>query len=237
MKSSDSRTFRLSPRTKMADAISHFNILLTVLPRLGIPLGFGERSIEDLCTEHSVSVPLFMLICNVYAYDEYHPSREELEQCRTNDLVEYLLSSHKDYIDNKMPHIEKHFQVLLTGMEEKHRLLISNFYKKLKNEIMEHFSYEENMVFPYLRQFSKDTPQKTVCNNEEFYRQHDDIEDALKDLTTLMLKYIPSETATVERVDMLLDMYSLASDIKKHAMLENRILVPFIQLLKSRKND
>ena len=53
---------QLSPKMKMADAINQYHSLLTVLPRLGIPLGFGEKSIEQLCSEHHVSLPLFTLI-------------------------------------------------------------------------------------------------------------------------------------------------------------------------------
>ena len=49
---------QLSPKMKMADAINQYHSLLTVLPRLGIPLGFGEKSIEQLCSEHHVSLPL-----------------------------------------------------------------------------------------------------------------------------------------------------------------------------------
>ena len=40
---------QLSPKMKMADAINQHHSLLTVLPRLGIPLGFGEKSVEQLC--------------------------------------------------------------------------------------------------------------------------------------------------------------------------------------------
>ena len=53
---------QLSPKMKMADAINQYHSLLTVLPRLGIPLGFGEKSIEQLCAEHHVSQTLFTLI-------------------------------------------------------------------------------------------------------------------------------------------------------------------------------
>ena len=41
----------------------------------------------------------------------------------------------------------------------------------------------------------------------------------------------------MERVDMLLDVYALSNDIARHAMMENRILVPYIQLLESKRHD
>jgi hypothetical protein len=36
---------------------------------------------------------------------------------------------------------------------------------------------------------------------------------------------------------MLLDMYALSNDIGKHAMMEDRILLPYIQYLESQSHD
>lgn len=239
MDSKNNNLSRFSPKMKMADAIAHHNSLLTVLPRLGIPLGFGEKTIEKLCNEFQVSQPLFMLISSVYIQDDYYPSNEELQQCEVSDIVQYLLSSHKDYIDNKLPHIEHHLDAFLDNVLEKYRIIIANFYSDFKKEIINHFKYEEEVVFPYLKQITLKVEKNSGkrYGKTTFTKQHDDIEDTLKDLTNLLLKYIPADVASTERIDMLLDMYSLASDIEKHALLEDRILIPYIKLLESKEND
>ena len=36
---------------------------------------------------------------------------------------------------------------------------------------------------------------------------------------------------------MLLDMYALSNDIAKHSMMEDRILLPYIQLLESKRHE
>ena len=229
----------LSPKMKMADAINQYHSLLTVLPRLGMPLGFGEKSVEQLCAEHHVSLPLFTLISRVYIQTDYFPSIEELRQCPMQDLLQYLFQSHKDYLENKFPHIEQHLSKLLEPMDKKYSVLIANFYAKFKEELVKHFQYEEEVIFPYMRQFMSEN----VSLNEDsrhsnaFREQHDDIEDTLNDLTNLLLKYIPSDISSTERVDMLLDMYSLSSDIERHAMMEDRILLPYIQYLESQSHD
>lgn len=229
----------LSPKMKMADAINQYHSLLTVLPRLGIPLGFREKSIEQLCSEHHVSLPLFTLISRVYIQTDYFPSIEELRQCPMQDLLQYLFQSHKDYLENKFPHIEQHLSKLLEPMDKKYSVLIANFYAKFKEELVKHFQYEEEVIFPYMRQFMSEN----VSLNEDsrhsnaFREQHDDIEDTLNDLTNLLLKYIPSDISSTEQVDMLLDMYSLSSDIERHAMMEDRILLPYIQYLESQSHD
>ena len=230
---------RLSPKMKMADAINQYHSLLTVLPRLGIPLGFGEKSIEQLCSEHRVSEALFMLISRVYCLDDYYPTANELQQCPMSDILKYLVSSHKDYLENKLPHIEQHLNTLLEPMDKKYSSLISNFYAEFRKEMEKHFQYEEEVIFPYLRQIlsEQEAAESATYQKNTFHQQHNDIEDTLDDLSNLLLKYIPAEISPVERVDMLLDVYALSNDIAKHAMMENRILVPYIQLLESKRHD
>lgn len=232
-------TSQLSPKMKMADAINHYHSLLTVLPRLGIPLGFGEKSVEQLCDEHRVSLPLFSLIAHAYTEEAYYPSIDELRKCRMTDIIQYLVSSHKDYLENKLPHIEHHLNALLEPMDRKYSTLISNFYAEFRKEVEKHFDYEERVIFPYLRQFLSETDSAdgTTYHKSAFRQQHDDIEDTLNDLTNLLLKYIPSDISSNERVDMLLDMYALSADIGKHAMMEDRILLPYIQFLESQSHD
>ncbi len=229
----------LSPKMKMADAINQYHSLLTVLPRLGIPLGFGEKSVEQLCAEHHVSLPLFTLISRVYIQSDYFPSIEELRLCPMQDLLQYLFQSHKDYLENKFPHIEQHLSKLLEPMVKKYSTLIANFYAKFKEELVKHFRYEEEVLFPYMQQFMTESVNvdDDPRPSNAFREQHDDIEDTLGDLTNLLLKYIPSDISSTERVDMLLDMYSLSSDIERHAMLEDRILLPYIQYLESQCHD
>jgi len=230
---------QLSPKMKMADAINQYHSLLTVLLRLGIPLGFGEKSIGQLCTEHRVSEPLFLLISRVYCQDDFFPTANELQQCPMTDILQYLVSSHKDYLENKLPHIEHHLNILLEPMDKKYSSLISNFYAEFRKEMEKHFQYEEEVIFPYLRQIlsEQEATESATYQKNTFHQQHDDIEDTLNDLSNLLLKYIPAEVSPAERVDMLLDMYALSNDIAKHAMMENRILVPYIQLLESKRHD
>ena len=229
----------LSPKMKMADAINQYHSLLTVLPRLGIPLGFGEKSIGQLCAEHRVSETLFMLISRVYCQDDYYPSANELQQCRMTDILQYLVHSHKDYLENKLPHIEHHLNTLLEPMDRKYSTLITNFYAEFRKEVEKHFRYEEEVIFPYLRQFisEAEATESASYQKNTFHQQHDDIEDTLNDLSNLLLKYIPAEISPVERVDMLLDVYALSNDITKHAMMEDRILLPYIQLLESKRHE
>ncbi len=54
-----------TPSHKMSDlATPHFRILL-VLNRFGIGLGFGEKTIAEVCNENNVDVETFLAVANI----------------------------------------------------------------------------------------------------------------------------------------------------------------------------
>ena len=47
----------------MSDLIQANYRLLRVLPRFGIHLGFGDKSVAEVCRAQGVSMELFLLFC------------------------------------------------------------------------------------------------------------------------------------------------------------------------------
>ena len=56
-----------SKRTKVAELIADDNDLLSILQRLGIRLGFGETTVDEMCRRYNLSTELFLIICNIPA--------------------------------------------------------------------------------------------------------------------------------------------------------------------------
>ena len=50
---------------KMADLLGADYRLLTVIYRLGIKMGFGEKTVEETCRESGVNCDTFLLIARV----------------------------------------------------------------------------------------------------------------------------------------------------------------------------
>lgn len=233
---SDSFTL-VSATMKMADVLSHHNNILNLLPRLGIPLGFGESTVKQVCADNKVSLPLFLLICNVYIQDEYLPDIEELRQCPMEEIVNYLKASHEDYLEYSFPHIEDHLADVVRDWSEKYRISITIFFSEYKKEVVSHFQFEEDEVFPYVHSLIQHNLTKKGFNKLGlFEKQHGNIEDKLRDFTSLLIKYIPADVSQRERIDMLIDIYSLSEDIEKHATIEEKILIPYIKALMNDEN-
>lgn len=56
-----------SPGMKLADLVESNYELLVVLARMGIPLGFGEASVGEVCRQRGISAELFLMICRIYS--------------------------------------------------------------------------------------------------------------------------------------------------------------------------
>ena len=52
--------------TRMADVIEADYRILPLLYRMGIELGFGDKSINEVCSQSGINPNSFLLICNTY---------------------------------------------------------------------------------------------------------------------------------------------------------------------------
>ena len=60
---------------KLADIITANYSLVLMLPRFNIPLGFGEKSVKEICEKNAISARFFLLVCNVYTFDHYQTDK------------------------------------------------------------------------------------------------------------------------------------------------------------------
>ena len=102
-----------SKDAKLAELLTEDRRLLQMLPRFGLALGFGERSVEQVCQTNHVNTDLFLMICEIYSDSGFKPEKEELRQIDLGDLLSYLKTSHRYYLDERFPHIEEHLQHII----------------------------------------------------------------------------------------------------------------------------
>lgn len=218
--------------TKLAEAITLHPSLIQLLPRFNISLGFGNKSIGCICSESDVPVNLFLVVCNIYAFESFRPSIEDIIATDSMQLISYLKESHTHYFEKRIPHIEKHLTRITEQINPKHGAILMKFFLQYKKEMREHFDYEECVIFPLLNDLSKNKTKENDISG--FKETHTNIEDTLDDLIQIVFKYLPGDIEHDNIIGMAFDILQLADDIKKHAMIEEEILVPFINYLAGR---
>ena len=221
-----------SETTKMADLVLGNSKLLLMFPRFGMDLGFGDHSIAEVCAMNNVSAPFFLMICNVYCNDDYTPSPDDIASVDPKALINYLLESHKYYLNERLPHIEEHLNHIIKACIPKYGNMLHRFFEEYKNEVVDHFVYEEKNVFPYLQQLVNQNV-KTDYKISVFHENHTNIEDKLSDLMNILVKYLPADVFPKERIEIALDINELSADLMSHALIEERILIPFVESLEA----
>jgi regulator of cell morphogenesis and NO signaling len=202
--------------------------LLYVLPCFDVGLGIGESTVEQVCRRKGLSTELFLLVCNVYTFDGYIPDTDALTQVPLDDLMNYLHNSHKEYLEKRMPKIVGQIAGLVDNSHVSHGQMLIGFCEKYRQEVVAHFNYEEQTVFPYIRALL-DGKRPERYKIREYERNHSDLDAALSDLKNIIIRYLPDE-CTIERCrDALIDLFLFEADLAKHTLLEERILVSLVE--------
>ena len=221
-----------SENTKMAEVVISNPKLLLTLSRFGIELGFGDHSVKEVCDKAKVSPSFFLLICNLYSNSDFIPSQDDIRSVDAYTILSYLSESHKYYLEERLPHIELHLRRIVEDCPAKFCNTINRFFNEYKDEVESHFKYEEDVVFPYIKSLCN----KTLSPNfsiSEFKSNHSNIEDKLNDLMNILIKYLPANVFPKERIEISLDIMEVTSDLRSHTLVEERILVPFVEMMEA----
>lgn len=216
-----------SATMKLADLIDLNCNLLNVLSRLGIGLGFGENTISEVCARQGINLNSFLLICNVYTYDDYVPSADLLSGADPVTIVDYLHNSHAFYVDKEFVALEKSLNAMVQPCDERQKKIVAKFFTDYKAQVANHFAYEERVVFPYVRSL-KDSKGERAYSIEQFEENHSNIDETLHDLKNIVMKYLPETCDTVLRNEVLYSIYRLDEDLDKHTLIEDTVLIPLV---------
>lgn len=217
---------------KIADLLANDSSLLSILQRLGIKLGFGEARISDLCARYGISEELFLMICNIYSFHEYQPHIDILDKNDIKSITTYLRASHRYYTTVCFPAIHEGIHTLVKELDGVSQKLIDKFYDDYDNEIINHFRYEEEVVFPYIEKLMENNrPDDTQYRIGQFEENHSNINEKLNDLKNIIAKYLDEKYSSPQRFELLNDIYSVENDLRKHSLIENKLLIPLVEKL------
>lgn len=231
--STDKERIVFSETMKLADLIEVNYQLINVLSRMGIGLGFGELSISEVCRRQRIDASSFLLICDVYTYDDFLPSKEMLASADPATIVDYLHNSHSFYVIKEFSSLEKNIRAMIEHCDDKQKKIVEKFFMGYKRQVENHFAYEETVVFPYVRALIKGERQESY-SIEQFEENHSNIDETLNDLKNIVMKYLPETCDTVLRNEVLYRLFRLEDDLAKHTIIEDTVLIPVVNKLEEK---
>ncbi|MDL2297185.1 hemerythrin domain-containing protein, partial [Bacteroidales bacterium OttesenSCG-928-E04] len=149
MKKIKNKDIRFALSMKMADIIDANYKLLLLFQRFDLELGFGEQTVQRTCEENKISPDLFLLVCNVYAFNDYTPQEGEIEKVNVQQFIDYLKRSHIYYKSNRLQDISDRLDAIAKEVDPVHGAILTQFFRQYKEEVLNHFDYEDEVVFPY----------------------------------------------------------------------------------------
>jgi regulator of cell morphogenesis and NO signaling len=227
---------------KLADVIHHDHNLVPVINRFGIRLGFGDKTIAEICAEKQVNIGFFITIINAFHDSQYFP-KQHLQSFPASMLVDYLRKTHQYYIEDKIPEIEALIRKMTANAKsnEQPYLLAQNFFAEYKNELITHIEREEKRVYPYAIALEEAVKTGLVSDAllqqlnsysiTEYEAEHENIEEKLFDLKNIIIKYLPALSDDQLSFHILDDLFMFEKDLNEHARIENMILIPKVEAM------
>ena len=207
--------------------------MLLVMSRFGISLGFGDMLIGEVCQKNGVDTNTFIAVVNRLVNEEDCQQSIDVSNISISSLIMYLRTSHKYFIDFRLPLIRQKLINALGSTNNDINLVIIKYYDEYVKEVYKHMMYEEKKVFTYVEELMNDTLSNGY-NITIFCKRHDNVESKLSELKDIIIKYYPGSSSN-ELNSVLFDIFSCAKDLSSHNDIENSLFIPAIQTLEQNK--
>ena len=219
---------------KMIDLISDNYTMLQGLGAFGIRLGFGDKTVEEVCGEQGVDCYTFLTVVN-FIINGFAP-KETDERISVRTILGYLQASHRFFLDFQLPTIRTNLQSTL-GEGDSLSTLIIRLYDEYAHDIQRHMKYEEKTLFPYVEALLQGE-QKNNYNVEIFSKHHSDTTGKFQELKNIIIKYLPHDGLVNNKLTAILyDIYNNEQWLCNHSNVEDCIFVPAIRLLEKKIKD
>ncbi len=219
---------------KMIDLISDNYSMLQGLSAFGIRLGFGDKTVSEVCREQDVDCYTFLTVVN-FLINGYTP-KETDDKISVKTLLAYLQASHRYFLDFQLPSIRVKLE---KSLNEGNGLapLILRLYDEYAHDIQLHMKYEEKTLFPYVEALLRGEPTSSY-NVDIFSKHHSDTTGKFQELKNIIIKYLPHNgLANNQLTATLYDIYNNEDWLLNHSNVEEVLFVPAIRFLEQKVKE
>lgn len=210
----------------MFDLISGNYSMMLIMNRFGIKLGFGEKSIGDVCKQNKVDACTFLTVVNFMLDVQTTPVEGVSKSLSMESLITYLHNAHDYFLNFRLPHLRRKLVGAITDCPADVAFIITKFFDEYADEVNKHMMYEEKTVFPYVRNLLKGK-KDAKYSIAIFNKRHDQIELKIIELKNLLLKYYPGEGGHLLN-SVLFDIFATEQDLYTHNLIEDNLFTPAI---------
>lgn len=216
---------------KMISLIRDNYNVLQGLGAFGISLGFGDKTVSEVCEQQSVDTHTFLAVVN-FIINGCSPKADD-GSLSVPTLMQYLRASHVYYLDFQLPFIRKELEEALDPHDNMTRLIL-RIYDEYAHSIQLHMKYEEKTVFPYVDGLIRGVKSNDY-DAETFSKHHGDSTSKLLELKNVIIKYLPADGLSNNKLTATLyDIYNNEEWLQIHSNVEDEIFIPAVKQLEKK---
>ncbi len=212
---------------KMRDLVRDNAMLLPALSRFNIAFGFGDATVEEVCSNNGVDLNTFVNVCNLlsgYIYDENSISLPA--------LMDYLKRAHTSFLEIELPKIRRNLVEATCGQQvDEVAVILIRFFDDYVEEVRKHMEYENNVIFAYVDNLLKGSVPEDF-NISDYSESHSDTVEKLNELKEIFIRQY-SRRDNMRLSGTLFDIIVCGRDMMSHFEVESRLLIPCVRKLEN----
>ena len=221
---------KYKPTDKMSDLICDNYNSLQVLSRFELPLGFGDQTVQEVCDSFHVDWNTFLAVVN-FISEENNRVADDFEGLSVVSLMNYLKQAHHYFLEFQLPSIRSKLnEAIQPAAGDKVAVLIMKYFDSYTEEVRKHMDYEDKHVFRYVEKLLTGE-RSNGFHITQYARRHDQVEQKLKELKNIIIKYYPANVNNNLLNSVLFDIFCCEDDLISHCEIEDYLFVPIVRRL------
>lgn len=220
---------------KLSFVIQNDYRLLQVMGRFGMTIGFGEKTILDVCQQCNVDVNAFLAVMNYVKNNTIDSIGSISSKEGVASLLKYLKNSHRYFLDYQFPSMRRS---LIDSIEMQNEIafLVLKYYDIYVEEVRLHMANEDDTTFAWVEQMLNDdsTPSGS---GQLLSKHHDSIEKKLSELKKLFLQYYPQKDNNNELNSVVIELYRTEEELRSHCLIEDNLFTPAVRKLENKQKQ
>ncbi len=217
----------------MISIISDDYSVLQMLGAFGIGMGFGDKTVGEVCRRQQVDTFTFLSVVN-YTINGYL-DRDAIGRLSLHTLYHYIRASHTYFTAVEVPHLRATLVEAL-GCEDSAgsagdelAQLVLRLYDNFADSLRCAINDFQKMVFPLVEALlSGDVPSRKYNKMALSGCKHGDL--GLRELKNIVIRYMPTDAGSSRRLmAALYDIFSMERWLEQHTAVEDDIFLPAIR--------
>jgi hypothetical protein len=219
---------------KLSEVILQHYVLMPVIRRFNIKLGFGEKTIKKVCEEYNLDADLFLAVINLYIQQTYALERP-LTVNQIAATVDYMKNTNSQIVQAQLPNVERHLHALMANSFEHNKTIgiINNFFQEIKAELLAGIDYDNEQRFPYIERLCNGVPEAEAAKPEDSPVK-ETMDEKIFDLRSMLMKYLTGEADQNLCYAVFFALFTLENDIRQYNRICEKLLNPAINHLERR---